>query len=346
MLKLAYQKAIITKTKAMFGKRLSVKDYKELIRKKSVTEIATYLKSNTSYKSTLVNIDELNIHRGQLEQVLRKELFNKYISICKYTSKSKESFYSYIIIKSEIQEILRCIMLLNSNSMHEFILDLPSFLIQHSSIDLISLAKVRTFKDLQNILTKSNYKKIIDECSTTTNNMINYTLCEVKLRQYQYNKILEIVNKEFRGSQKIMLINALSYEVDLLNLSFIIRLKKYFNLDIVKIKENLLPFHNKLTKKKQDLIIESKDKLELLSNINKTFRQLILTESELDYIEHYTHKLKYKYNKKLLYFTKYPSITFYSFFCMSEQEIENIIKIIESIRYNVSPELIEPLVIN
>jgi V/A-type H+-transporting ATPase subunit C len=45
--------ALSGKTRAMFGRLLTSKDYHEMVQKRSVSDIASYLKYNTHYKDVL-----------------------------------------------------------------------------------------------------------------------------------------------------------------------------------------------------------------------------------------------------------------------------------------------------
>ena len=79
MLNSLSNKAMITKSRAMYGKRLTNENYQDLVRMKSVREIASYLKETPGYADVLSNIYPESVHRGQLELLLHKSLFNKYI---------------------------------------------------------------------------------------------------------------------------------------------------------------------------------------------------------------------------------------------------------------------------
>lgn len=84
--------AMIAKAHAMYGKRLKSENYHELVRLKSVGDIAAYLKNTPGYADTLANIYPESIHRGQLELLLRKSVFNKYVRLARYDTTSKNSF--------------------------------------------------------------------------------------------------------------------------------------------------------------------------------------------------------------------------------------------------------------
>ena len=66
--------AIVAKAKAKYGKRLKYDDYKRLLDCKTVAEVVSYLKTETSYKDVLVKVNENSVHRGQVEAILRQKL--------------------------------------------------------------------------------------------------------------------------------------------------------------------------------------------------------------------------------------------------------------------------------
>ena len=62
--------AVLTKARSKFGKRLTEKDYSNLLACQNVTEVMSYLKSNTHYSAALRDINEREVHRGRLEVLL------------------------------------------------------------------------------------------------------------------------------------------------------------------------------------------------------------------------------------------------------------------------------------
>ncbi|HRX92428.1 MAG TPA: V-type ATPase subunit, partial [Candidatus Izemoplasmatales bacterium] len=64
--------AMVVKIKAIHGRLLKANDFEELSKKKSVPEIAAYLKNHPNYQDMLSDIQESSIHRGQLEGLIKK----------------------------------------------------------------------------------------------------------------------------------------------------------------------------------------------------------------------------------------------------------------------------------
>ena len=65
--------AIAAKLKAMYSKFLTRDDYEQLLERKSVNDICSYLKSTPGYGEVLEQVNERDIHRGQMEILLEQK---------------------------------------------------------------------------------------------------------------------------------------------------------------------------------------------------------------------------------------------------------------------------------
>ena len=70
--------ALAGKTRAMYGKLLKSEDYSELMQQRSVGDVAAILKYRTHYRGVLSGINECDIHRIQLENILKKSLLDDF----------------------------------------------------------------------------------------------------------------------------------------------------------------------------------------------------------------------------------------------------------------------------
>lgn len=86
--------------------------------------------------------------------------------------------------------------------MDQFIIELPAFLIQHASFDLLALAKARDMEDLLEIVLHTPYYQILREFVPAHDELVDYTACEKALMSYHYHHILSVVSKKFRGNTK------------------------------------------------------------------------------------------------------------------------------------------------
>ena len=79
--------AILAKARSMYSHRLTEQNYEELLKRRSINDLVAYLKSETAYSGILADLKEVNIHRGQLEALLNKEIFLRLDRLMRFASK-------------------------------------------------------------------------------------------------------------------------------------------------------------------------------------------------------------------------------------------------------------------
>ena len=336
---------ISAKAKSMYGKCLKESDYKEMLHRSSVSDVAAYLKETPAYGSALTSIDPHNVHRGQLENLLMRELFSKYIKLCRYNFTGSDDFYNYLVLRYEIEQILKCILSLNAGTMDDFILDLPSFLINHASFDLLKLAKVRDFDGLISVLSHTPYREILLRFAPK-GEPINYIACERALMTFHYDHLLTVIRKKFRGQTRKDLEKVVQINVTLSNLMTIYRLKRYFSAAPDDVKEAILPFSFKLNKTVLQKMVEAKTADDFFAVFEQCYYGMNnkVKEDNLEF-EHHLDRIIYSYNKKLMRFSTSPPAVLYAFIILINTEIKNIIKIVEGIRYQIPSAQIQDLLI-
>lgn len=336
--------ATVTKIRAIYGKRLNENDYKELLSKKSVAEVAEYLKHSPNYKDAFTDIDTATIRRGHLETVLRRHNFERYGKICNFQNLDKQPFYTYLIKWSEIEELLVAILHLNANSSETYIENLPTYLIHKSSFDLIGLAKARNYKQLLDVIKHTPYYAILKQIEPDKDNRVDEILCETKLRTYYLNWLLGTVNKDFHGNTRKTLAEQIQLQIDIVNIINAYRMKTYFNASADEIRTLLLPFKGRITDTVKEELISSQNAEDFERVLSKTNygRQL----EELDGgIEHKLTELRCRYARRGLTFSQNSASSLYSAVYLFDVELGNIIRIIEGIRYGRPVEDIEALLV-
>ena len=175
---------IVAKARSMHGEALSEEMYQELLHKKSVAEIAGYLKHETSYAAALKDVRENNIHRGQLESILRQEIFKKTMKLYRYADAAMKPYYRLHMQQIEIDLILSRIRVLISQEYEAAIAEFPIFLKPYTSFDLLRLGNVHSFDELLDVLKHTMYYAILlpYRVKKGEENDIDYTKIETQLQ--------------------------------------------------------------------------------------------------------------------------------------------------------------------
>lgn len=326
--------ALSSKVRVLYGKRLSNDDMNEMLKKRSVGDIASFLKETPSYSDALSGINEKLVHRGQLESILKKTLFEEYIKVYKFAYENDKTFLKTILIKYEIEQILSFVRFLRAGQPEEFIYSIPEFIIDTSKVDFAKISKCNNFDSLLESLRDTPYYEVLSKYKGSSN--LNYSDIESLLFSFYFTLILKKMLPRFSGTIREDLRRTIGSQIDLINIIRIIRLKEYYNLDANEIDAFLIPLYYKINLEIIEEIKNSKNADEAKEMLKKTPYSKLFSEHKVSYLEQYEFELIYHISKAAMR-NGIPSVNVpVAYFNLKEIEIKNIIAIIEGKRYNMS----------
>ena len=323
----------------MYGKRLKENDYAKLLSCGTVPEILTCLKGIEKYAPLLSKVNEKDIHRAQLEDVLRQQLFQEYEALCRYEKTVGEDFAKYTIMKTEIVQIMNFLTLLNSGDQHQFSSAMPKYFDRVSSINFSGMANADTYEEFLAVLGKSIYSKLLAPFKPAKGEKINLANIENALYTHLFKTVYTIIDKT-SGAEHNDLKKLFDVDIDLRNFTRILRLKEYYKMQPEEIKRQLLPFGS-LKKKQLQSLCEAYDTKELFAIMGQTSAGRVISKLNYDFICEIPRRALYKESYKRMYFSVNPSVVLVAYHALAENEIENIIHIIEGVRYKVASDKIK-----
>lgn len=335
--------ALASKTKAMYGKRLKANDYEALLKMNHVSEVAGYLKQQSEYQSGLQDVRESSIHRGQLEALIRQSSFLRLQKLLRYVDLRKEPFYRFVIMEEEVNQLLSCIRSLKAKEYQHFINDLPLFLNEYTSFDLSQLIQVKKEEDLWEIVKKTQYASEMKRFLCSNENF-SYPECENAMKRYVYETTREMA-LHCHSRQKKELIAMLDRQIELKNISCIYRMKEFFHADSKTIKKQLITTHSRWNQTMMERLLAAKDGKEVLALLAQSPYRQCVGEKDFVYIEYGCSQIQYYLGKRFLYFSNQAALVFFSYYLLNQIEVENIITIIEGVRYQISSNNIAKLLI-
>lgn len=337
--------AITAKARAIYGHRLRANDYQELLKQHSVADIAAYLKTSTNYSQYLKGINEVSVHRGQLESLLNRSLFEKFFGLCHFDFSSKHGFYRYVITNAEITVILSAITHLNSNSSQDIITNIPTFIQKYACFDFLELSKIKNFNELLLALKKTPYKEILSRYDAE-NGKIDMSSCDLSLKTYYYKSMLDAIDKNYKGKIRRDLRETVLIEIEILNFNLIYRLRRHFKMEPAEVKCHLLPFYYKITPRSLDLLINDETREEFIRHMKLNAYNFKMKDVTFSYVEDYTKRLLYLIVHRAIHFSSNSAVAFFSLMALTRIEIENITTIIEGIRYEMSSQELQKIIIS
>lgn len=343
--------ALAAKAKAMYGQRLKKEDYEELLRKGSVGEIAGYLKNETEYGSTMRDIYENRIHRGQLEGLIRQNMYEKIEKLLRFSMLTKNRFYRMNIVKREIEIILLALRSIMPDKMEDdetydvMVRDIPISLSDYFSFDVNEISEIMTYEDILDILSKTPYQRIIRPYQVEKGEKIDFTSIERDLYSYYYKYVFEVIDENFSGKKRKELTEIYRTQIELLNIIKIYRFKKFFKVTNDQIRKSMVRLKSRMSDAFINELIEEPTAERVLQRLEESRYNLYVDDLDYTYIEYYANEIRYNLAKRYMHFSIESPIVFTVYSILLEIEITNIINIVEAIRYDTPRSEIEKLLI-
>jgi V/A-type H+-transporting ATPase subunit C len=320
----------------MKGKMLSEDDYKNMMVKGSVSEVASYLKSNTYYGESLKDLNEKNIHRGNLEMLLYRAEISDSLKIARYLKGNDKLIYRYVYRKQEIEDLKKMLRTLQMGKQLEEIDKLTLFISKYSKINFNETLKAKTVGELVQSVKGTNFYDILKPLLLDETH-IDLFSAEMALDMYYYNKLKSQLSKEVKGKDREIVGSIIGAEADLRNILWIYRGKKYYDLNKEILYRYLIPLSFKLNKQELIKMVEANNSQEVIEIVQTTYYENYIGNDPNQW-EHEFIKYLLKVQYKNIQSFPYSLAPIVGYIVIKEMEIDNIIAIIEGVRYQVSPD--------
>lgn len=337
--------AIAAKAKAMYGHRITSDQYEELIRKRSVTEIAQLLKNETGFANTLKDIHETTIHRGQLEHFLHQDMYQRLDKLVRYADGKEKAYFLAVLKEIELEQLLTRIRMILSQDFTYALSDVPLALERYSKLDTQKLIVSKTYEELLEGLKGSDYEKRLAPFATKDMAHFDYTGCEMALYHYYIEYVMHTIDRVFKGKTRRTLRQMWATRIELDNITRIYRYKKFFHVDEDTIASSLMDCEGCIPKAKLKEMIAAKDAKELLALLAASPYHIHVDDKEYVYIEYFADHIKYHLAHRHMHYDSKAAIVYSAYQLMAEREIENLINIIEGVRYRISPDEMKTMLI-
>lgn len=335
--------ATVAKIRSIYGSMLTAEDFHEMVSKRSVAEIADYLAATKRFSRALRDIDVNTVHRGYLESRLVRSTFETYIRLTAFQGLDRKPFYDFLIKKYECRQLISLVNAVNNGLNDSFIATLPSYMFKRRRINLISLAKYTDIPSLTSALKGTEYYKVFRSFKLSEDGKADITDAEIKLRINYFTNLLKSVDESFFGSERDEMEMIIKREVDIINMINAYRMKAYFGYTPDEIMKSSLPF-TQCGRSAMNRVFNSEDPQSMLSEIRKSTYGRMMTDDE-DSIETGMSRRALDYMRRTLVSSTSTPAALYSFMYICEEELKNIVRIIEGVRYDVEPAMIDKLLV-
>ena len=261
---------IVTKVAAMRAKLLKPQDYEQLASMDTVTDIIEYLKQTKSYGKFITQMDESLYHRGNIEKVLIQSLYDDYTRLYRFADMQQKDFLKIFMKRYEVDLVRYCLRIVFNHSNVPFDLNYKKpFFDKYSKIRIDQLVTAKNIDHLVDYLKNTEYYAPLSRIRQSgASTLADY---ELALDLYYFSMMWKERKGNWDKKDKEMLTKELGAKIDLLNLQWIYRAKKYYHMLAPDIYTLLIPIQHKLSNQEFKDLVEAPSVEEFRRRLNETY---------------------------------------------------------------------------
>lgn len=328
---------ITAKLRAMEGKLITDEEYKNMAASENVPEAVSFLQKFPAYKEVFSDLEDNELHRGTIERLLTDSLYHDYTKLYRFAGLKQRPFLKFYFQHFEIDILKTC---LRNAAAHQpaalGLIHFQDFFNRHSEIDLVKLSTSADLDEFISNLEGSIYYRLFTQLKNAGDqDPVDY---EMALDLFYFNRSWSFIKKKLPKSEQRWILESFGRKLDLLNLQWIYRTKKYYSMDSSAISSLLIPLHYKLKKRQLERLTQAEGPEDFFAELSNTWYGSRISKSELceqpDLEALYCRVLNQIHHTASKQ-NPYSMAALNSYFYFKERELKKIITIIESIRYRV-----------
>ena len=274
-------------------------------------------------------------HRGNVEKILYQSLFDDYSRIFRFAGMEQKTFLKLYWKRYEVDLINYCLRIVFNHYEKPFDLEYKKeFFDRYSQISIDRLITSKNIDELVDNLRDTEYygalARIRDSGAGT---LFDYDLA---LDLYYFSSMWKKNKRLLKGKELELYTRDCGTKIDLLNIQWIYRAKKYYHMLPPDIYSLTIPIHYRISVEEFKMLVEAPTLEEFERQLGTTYYAKKLVGFEGKKLEHI-----YKECLKRLYLSDrrknpYSIATVNTYLFLKEEEIYKLTTALECIRYGLS----------
>ena len=324
-----------TKIRAMQSRLTTMDQFEEILQLSDVTQVAAYLKRMPEYSSRWDALDENTLHRGQIEKLLKKSIFQNFSRIYHFANPEQRKFLA--VSAGNLFQIF---------TFKQLLTDVPDLgkIVQIQCHTIVEEKCCFMLLDLR----KRDVKFVSFEAGDQflhggTGSDPVYINIGMQTEKFTVRRniyrirvaVIEDICHDFLQYTDFISLGIQIQKFDMLNLQFIQRSKRYYNMDPASIYALLIPVNYKLKKEEITALVEAPSYEEGRRIFQKTWygnKYEQLTAANLEEFYNHIHR---SILEKESHRNPYSVAVIYSYLYNKEHEVNRLTIAIECVRYGV-----------
>lgn len=325
---------IITKVKAMSSQLVTRQDYERIAQLETTADFVNFLRAKPSYYRIFKDVNETTIHRGQIEELIKTSVLMDFSRIYIFATREQRAFLDIFFLRYEVNILKDCLELIynQKNALH--LADFEPFFEKHSDLNITVLAGSTSVDEFVSCLEGSRYYSLLSNLHNSSDN-ISLSDYEAQLDIFFFQQIWKMIKKNFKRKDKKCMLTLFGTQIDMLNIMWVYRSKKFYSVEAKEIYLTIIPIHYHLKKEQLIKLVESPGITEFLQVLSEThYRNYILPDKKQSIEHEYSDTINRLY-RQLTSNSSHSMIHILYYLFRKEEELDYVTTALECIRYNL-----------
>lgn len=326
----------MTRVRAKYGSRLTVKDYEALTGLSSLGEAASYLSGNSNFAAYFDGAaGRRDISRAVFEGAVRSAFYGTARKLCSSESDAGDHIYRYIALGIENDYVLDYIINLSLGTPEKMILKRVPELRTGTKLDLARLFKIKDPAEMGRYLAKTKYAKLVPALPKNAGEKFDISLIETVLSKIKYKLVFAEIERSYGAETAKVLEESIKTRIELTDFLTVYRAKKYYGMSEVSLRTALVGYRCVMNSATWERIITAKTAEQALAEFSASGYAPRIERFGVDDLELFKEKAAAAKDIRHMHFSTDPIIVLASYLRLFQDECDNLIKIAEGITYKL-----------
>lgn len=326
----------MTRVRAKYGSRLTVKDYEALTGLSSLGEAASYLSGNSNFAAYFDGAaGRRDISRAVFEGAVRSAFYGTARKLCSSESDAGDHIYRYIALGLENDYVLDYIINLSLGTPEKMILKRVPELRTGTKLDLAKLFKIKDPAELGRYLAKTKYAKLVPALPKNAGEKFDISLIETVLSKIKYKLVFAEIERSYGAETAKVLEESIKTRIELTDFLTVYRAKKYYGMSEVSLRTALVGYRCVMNSATWERIITAKTAEQALAEFSASGYAPRIERFGTHDLELFKEKAAAAKDIRHMHFSTDPIIVLASYLRLFQDECDNLIKIAEGITYKL-----------
>lgn len=331
--------AVMTRVRAKYASRLTVKDYETLSGFSSMGEAAAYLAQNKNYSPYFtVSAGRRDITREEFEREVKSTFYGTAKKLCSSENEAGSHIYRYLALGMENDLLLEYIINLSLGTPEKMLLKTAPELPTGTKLSTARLFKIKDVSELGRYLRKTKYAPLAAVLPKANDEKYDISLIETVLSKIKYSIAFKEIESCYGSETAAALEESIKIRTELSDFLTVYRAKKYYGMAHSSIRPSLTGYRCMLNASQWDRIISAPTEQQAIEVLEESGYAAKIERFGIENLELFKEKAAAAADIRKIHFSTDPIIVLSSYLRLLQDECDNLVKIAEGITYKMPRE--------